>query len=65
VVPSEDGEVAFIWHRSGWQLQLTVGYGPAEAWAHHVSSGNIWSGPLSALLTPVQNLLKELEDEQP
>lgn len=62
VVPTEDGEVAFIWRKGGWHLQLTVNHRHTEVWAHHVSSGNIWSGALSLLLTPVQNLLKELED---
>lgn len=46
VVPTEDGEIMFIWHKAGWELQIETGPEGAMAWARDRRSGITWSGSL-------------------
>lgn len=46
VVPTEDGEIMFIWHKAGWELQIETGPEGATAWARDRRSGTTWSGSL-------------------
>jgi hypothetical protein len=49
VVPSEDGEVLFVWRRAGWDLEIAVGADDVTVWAYERSSGDVWSGSLIEL----------------
>lgn len=48
VVPTEDGDVLFIWHKAGWELQIEAGSEGVTAWARNRRSGETWSGSLDA-----------------
>lgn len=65
VVPTEDGEVAFIWHKNGIDAEITVEEsGPVHVWAHDRGLGESWSGSLDDHRTCcVARLLDELERE--
>jgi hypothetical protein len=47
VVPSEDGDVMFVWHRAGWDLEIEVGPEEIELWAHDRHAGTVFSGSLA------------------
>jgi hypothetical protein len=46
VVPSEDGNVLFVWHRAGWELEIEVGAEEIVLWAHDRHTGTVFSGSL-------------------
>jgi hypothetical protein len=60
VVPSEDGEIRFFWHKSGWMLEIVVGSEEVSIWAHQPSSGDEWSGSLADFRPQVSDLLESL-----
>jgi hypothetical protein len=60
VVPSEDGEVRFFWHKAGWMLEIIVGLEDVSIWAHQPSSGEDWSGSLAEFRPQVSGLLELL-----
>jgi hypothetical protein len=47
VVPTEDGNILYIWRKSGWELHVEVSSEEATAWAYHRRSGHSWSGTLT------------------
>jgi len=57
VVPSEYGDVLFIWHKAGWELEIEVGPEEVSVWAHERNSGAVWSGSLAELWPKVSDLL--------
>src|SRR5574342_1364560 len=57
VVPSEHGEVLFVWHWAGWTLEIEVGQEDVSVWAFDRASGAMWSGPLAKLRSEVLALL--------
>jgi hypothetical protein len=57
VVPSEDGDIVFIWHKAGWELQIEVGSEGAAVWAYERHSGIMWSGSLEERQQELRNLL--------
>jgi hypothetical protein len=57
VVPSEDGSVLFIWHKSGWDLEIDVGGEGAAVWARDRYAGREWYGSLEELQEMVVSLL--------
>jgi hypothetical protein len=57
VVPSEDGDVLYIWHKAGWDLELDVGLEGVTVWAHDRSAGREWYGSLEELRAGVAGLL--------
>jgi hypothetical protein len=64
VVPGEDGEVLFIWRKSGWEIEIEVGDEGVSVWAHELPSGVTYSGSLGELRPTVSALLADL-DRQP
>lgn len=61
VVPSEDGEVLFIWHKAGWKVEIEVGPEEVLIWAHG-SSGATLSGSLAEWRKQVLSILDLLAD---
>jgi len=57
VVPSEDGDVLFVWHKAGWDLEIDVGLEEISVWAHERSTGRDWYGSLEELRAPAVRLL--------
>jgi hypothetical protein len=57
VVPSEDGDVLYIWHKAGWDLEINVGPEGAAVWAYDRSAGKEWYGSLDELRPGVVSLL--------
>ena len=62
VVPSEDGNVSFVWHRGGWEIEIEIDYDEAEIWADH-ASGESWSGSVWQDLDQLRTLLRGLTPE--
>jgi hypothetical protein len=46
VVPTEDGDILFIWRKAGWELHIEISSEEATAWAYNRKSGRSWSGSL-------------------
>ncbi len=63
VVPSEDGDILFIWHKSGWDLEIEVGAGGTTVWAYHRESGEEWSGSLDERQSELSTLLNLMSQE--
>jgi hypothetical protein len=57
VVPSEDGDILYIWHKAGWDLEIGVGPEGTAVWAHDRSAGREWYGSLEELRVGVASLL--------
>jgi hypothetical protein len=60
VVPSEDGDILFIWQKAGWELEIEVGSEEVSAWLHERSSGAISSGSLAELWPSISSILARL-----
>lgn len=60
VLPSEGGEVLFVWHKAGWDLEISVGPGGAEVWAYDRGSGKELSGSLEELGYATSRVLMRL-----
>lgn len=57
VVPSEEGDVLYIWHKAGWDLEIDVGLEEITIWAHNRRNGSEWYGALEELRAFVVELL--------
>ncbi len=60
VVPSEEGDVLYIWHKAGWDLEIDVGLEEISVWVHNRRTGKEWYGSLEELRAPVAELLDSL-----
>ena len=60
VLPSDEGEVLFIWHKSGWDVQINVGSEETTVWAYDRTSGTELSGLLASRQKELADLLKIL-----
>jgi hypothetical protein len=57
VVPSDEGNVVFVWHKARWDLEIEVGPEEATVWAHNQNTGEMFSGSLDVQLEKVSSLL--------
>jgi hypothetical protein len=57
VVPSEEGDVLYVWHKAGWDLEINVGLEEILVWAHDRRAGKDWHGAFEELRVPVAKLL--------
>jgi len=57
VVPSDDGNVVFVWHKARWDLEIEVGPEEVAVWAHSRNTGEMFSGTLDEHLERVSGLL--------
>jgi hypothetical protein len=57
VVPSDDGDVVFVWHKARWDLEIEVGPEEVTVWAHSRNTGEMFSGTLDEHLERVSGLL--------
>ena len=60
VVPSVEGGVDFVWYKGDWHLKIKVGVEGASVWAHNLSTGDLWAGPLDENSDKLRRLLVEL-----
>ncbi len=60
VVPSEDGDVMFVWHKAGWDLEIEVGAEEIMLWAHDRHAGTVFSGSLAEQRARLSSLLDYL-----
>lgn len=60
VVPSEDGDVLYIWHKAGWDIEIGVGAEGATVWIQERSTGREWYGSLDGLWQGVSSVLDYL-----
>jgi hypothetical protein len=66
VVPDEDGNVLFIWHRNGIEAEIAAGEDCVSVWAHHRDTEAEWWGSLEEHLgCCVRRLLDVLEGPPP
>lgn len=47
VVPTEEGQVAFVWRKNGMDAEIEVSETAAEFWVHERVTGEVDSGPLA------------------
>jgi len=57
VVPSASGDILYIWHKSGWDLEIDVGPEGATVWARDRSAGKELYGSLEERRVWVSSLL--------
>jgi hypothetical protein len=57
VVPSDDGNVVFVWHKARWDLEIEVSPEEVTVWAHSRNTGEMFSGTLDEQLERVSRLL--------
>jgi hypothetical protein len=60
VLPSDEGEILFVWHKAGWDAQISVGSEETTIWAYDRRSGAEFSGSLTSLQNEFSNLLEIL-----
>ncbi|SRR6266700_4951489 len=60
VVPSEEGDVVFIWRKAFWDLEIDISSGESMVWAHNRRTGEMWSGLLSERQARASELLASL-----
>ncbi len=60
VLPSENGEILFVWHKAGWDIEITVGSEETEVWAHNRRSGEEFSGSVEEFLPETGRTLADL-----
>jgi hypothetical protein len=61
VVPTEDGSVAFIWHKGGWDIEIEVDrVSHAELWMRNRKEDTSIQAPLDWHRTMLQKILREL-----
>lgn len=60
VVPSEDGNVSFVWHKGGWDIEVEVGWQDAEVWAEHAADSQSLRGSISETASQLRELLRGL-----
>lgn len=63
VLPSDEGEVLFIWHKAGWDVQINVEQKEVTLWAYNRADGSELSGPLSSRANDLSNLLRILGND--
>jgi hypothetical protein len=59
VVPTEDGDILYVWRKAGWELHLEISSEETTAWAYHRKSGRAWSGSLGERLIEFYTLLDQ------
>ena len=63
VVPDEDGNVLFVWHKNGIDAEVTVSATVADVWVHDRNLGDMWSGSMEEYSgCCVKRLLDHLEE---
>ncbi len=60
IVPTEDGGVAFVWHKKGWDVEIAVDPAETTVWAHRRSDGTKVYGPLAVQRGRLVELLSEM-----
>jgi hypothetical protein len=58
VVPSAAGGVELVWHKSGWDVELTFDPNESTAWAHSRSTGDEIFGRLDDTRSQVSRILQ-------
>ena len=56
VVPDEDGNVVFVWHKSGRKLEIIVGLEDVTVWVFEVGSKVMKSGTFAELWPTILDL---------
>lgn len=60
VLPSENGDVLYVWHKAGWDVEICVGREGIEIWAYHRGSGSELRGSMEELGYATSKLLMKL-----
>lgn len=57
VVPTEDGDILFVWRKAGWELEIEIGAAEDTVWARNRDSGVILRGSLAEMRAEASGLL--------
>jgi hypothetical protein len=61
VVPSEDGNVALVWHKRGWDAEVEFGPSETDVWAANRDGTSTVEGTDAEALKALAVVLRELE----
>lgn len=45
ILPNYDRTVLLLWHRAGWEVEVTIAGEEINLWAHNIRTGDVWFGP--------------------
>jgi hypothetical protein len=60
VVPSDECGVTFVWHKGGWDVEVTFEATGTMVWAHSRQSDDTWYGELDTHREVLRQLLREI-----
>ncbi|MGK2957682.1 MAG: hypothetical protein ACSLFB_04640 [Acidimicrobiales bacterium] len=60
VVPTTEGHVQFVWHKTGWDVEVEIGMEETWVWAQDRESGESWSGSLDERKGELVSLLHRM-----
>jgi hypothetical protein len=60
VVPTFDGGVQFVWHKSGWDIEVEVGPKETLLWAQRRDGSASWHGSLDEHIDEMRSLLGDI-----
>ena len=60
VVPTVDGGVQFVWHRSGWDIEIEVLATTTLAWVRRRGEGPGTAGSVAQIRDPLGGALRDL-----
>jgi hypothetical protein len=63
VVPSEEGNVLFVWRSEMLELEIEIGLKESTVWAYDRSRGEVWSGALAEQQESVSRWLASLDQQ--
>lgn len=60
VVPTFDGGVQFVWHKSGWDVEVEVGPKETLLWAQRRDGAASWHGSLDERVEDARAVMSEI-----
>lgn len=63
VVPSEEGGVDLVWHKGGWDVEMSIEPDARYIWARNRFTGEMWDGTLEEHRRKLSGLLDSLSQK--